>query len=99
MDVATCVRPAAEAEIDHLARLWHEGWNDAHGKLAPDGLVRARTPESFRERLALARDDTRVIGPPGAPLGLCMIKEDELYQLYVARQARGTSAAAALIAD
>jgi ribosomal protein S18 acetylase RimI-like enzyme len=28
-----------------------------------------------------------------------MIKEDELYQLYVARQARGTGAAAALIAD
>jgi ribosomal protein S18 acetylase RimI-like enzyme len=28
-----------------------------------------------------------------------MIKDDELYQLYVARQARGTGAAAALIAD
>jgi ribosomal protein S18 acetylase RimI-like enzyme len=99
MNGAMSVRPATEAEIDHLARLWHEGWNDAHGKLAPEGLTKARTVDSFRERLAAALDDTRVIGLPGAPLGLCMIKDDELYQLYVARQARGTGAAAALIAD
>ena len=99
MNGAMRVRPAAEAEIDHLARLWHEGWNDAHGKLAPEGLLRARTLETFRDRLLAALDDTRVIGPAGAPLGLCMIKDDELYQLYVARQARGTGAAAALIAD
>jgi GNAT superfamily N-acetyltransferase len=93
------VRTASEAEIDHLARLWHEGWNDAHGKLAPAGLVQARTLETFRDRLAAALDDTRVIGPAGAPLGLCMLKEDELYQLFVAREARGTGVAAALIAD
>ena len=99
MNGAMSARPVTETEIDHLARLWHEGWNDAHGRLAPEGLVRARTLELFRERLVAARDDTRVIGPPGAPLGLCMIKDDELYQLYVARQARGTGAAAALIAD
>jgi GNAT superfamily N-acetyltransferase len=99
MNGAMNVRALEAQEIDHLARLWHEGWNDAHGKLAPEGLVRARTLELFRERLAAALDDTRVIGPPGAPLGLCMIKDDELYQLYVARHVRGTGAAAALIAD
>ena len=99
MNGTMSARPVTETEIDHLARLWHEGWNDAHGKLAPEGLTKARTVDSFRERLAAALDDTRVIGPPGAPLGLCMIKDDELYQLYVARQARGTGAAAALIAD
>jgi GNAT superfamily N-acetyltransferase len=93
------VRALEAQDINHLARLWHEGWNDAHGKLAPDGLVKARTLELFRERLVAALDDPRVIGPPGAPFGLCMIKDDELYQLYVARQARGTGAAAALIAD
>ena len=97
--MAMNVRAAETGEIDHLARLWHEGWNDAHGKLAPEGLVRARTLELFQDRLAAALDDTRVVGPAGAPLGLCMIKDDELYQLYVARQARGTGVAAALIAD
>jgi len=61
--------------------------------------VRARKLETFRDRLAAALDDTRVIGPVGAPLGLCMLKDDELYQLFVAREARGTGVAAALIAD
>ncbi len=61
--------------------------------------MRARKLETFRDRLAAALDDTRVIGPVGAPLGLCMLKDDELYQLFVAREARGTGVAAALIAD
>lgn len=93
------VRPVDPGEIDHLAQLWHDGWQDAHARLAPPGLARARTLKSFRERLAAALDDTRVAGPAGAPLGLCMLKDDELYQLYVARAARGSGVAAALIAD
>ena len=93
------VRPAVEAEVDHLARLWHEGWHDAHAALAPPGLVRARTHESFRERMAAALADTFVIGPPGAPSGFYMLKGDELYQFYVARAARGSGVAAVLIAD
>ena len=92
-------RTAETHEIDHLARLWHEGWNDAHAALAPAGLVQARTLASFRERLAAALSDTRIAGPVGAPLGLCVIKEDELYQLYVARAARGSGVGAMLIAD
>ncbi len=91
-------RPST-AEIDHLARLWHEGWHDAHASLAPPGLVRARTLDSFRERMAAALADTFVIGPPGAPSGFFMLKDDELYQFYVAREARGSGIAAALIAD
>src|SRR3954469_14904721 len=74
MDDVMAVRPAQAADIDHLARLWHQGWNDAHGTLAPQGLVRARTLESFRERLVAALADTRVGGPVGQPSGLCMIK-------------------------
>jgi len=93
------VRTVDPGEIDPLAQLWHDGWQDAHASLAPPGLARARTLKSFRERLAAALDDTRVAGPAGAPLGLCMLKDDELYQLYVAREARGSGVAATLIAD
>lgn len=93
------VRAAEADEIDHLARLWHDGWNDAHAALAPPGLVAARTLASFRERLAAALPDICVVGPAGAPLGLCIIKEDELYQLFLARAARGTGAAVALLDD
>jgi len=93
------VRAAEARELDHLAQLWYDGWRDAHAKLSPPGLVQARTLASFRDRLAAALAETRVAGPVGAPVGLCMIKDDELYQLYVGREARGSGVAAALIAD
>jgi GNAT superfamily N-acetyltransferase len=93
------VRPAEPAELDHLARLWHGAWSDAHEKLAAPEVTRARTLESFRERLAAILPDVRVAGPAGAALGLCIIKDDELYQLFVAPAARGSGVAAALIDD
>jgi GNAT superfamily N-acetyltransferase len=93
------VRPAEASELDHLARVWHDAWHEAHGALAPAGLLAARTVDTFRARLAVMLDDTRVIGPPDAPLGLCVIKDDELHQLFVARAARGTGVAVALIDD
>ena len=92
-------RAMEESEIGAVARIWHDGWHDAHASLAPPGLRRARTFESFRERLAAARDATRVAGPVGAPLGMFMLKADELNQFYLARQARGSGLAAALIVD
>ena len=92
---AMSVRPAVAAEIDHLARLWHEGWHDAHGTLAPPRLVRARTLASFTARMAATLADTFVAGTSG----FFMLKGDELYQFYVARAARGSGIAPALIAD
>jgi ribosomal protein S18 acetylase RimI-like enzyme len=93
------VRSAEEAEVDHLGQVWYEGWQDAHAKIVPADLARLRTLESFRERLAAALSTVRVIGPLGSPLGFYMLKDDELYQLYVSAQARGSGVAAALIAD
>lgn len=92
-------RPVAVAEIDHLAQLWHDGWQDAHARVAPEGLTRARTLATFKERLAAALPESYVIGPFGAPTGFFMLKGDELYQFYVARDARGSGIAAALMAD
>jgi GNAT superfamily N-acetyltransferase len=93
----TIVRPAEVAELDQLARLWHEGWHDAHAAIAPAGVVAARTLPRFRARLGTAMGDTFVIGPCGAPDGFFMLKDDELYQFYVARDARGRGVAAALM--
>jgi ribosomal protein S18 acetylase RimI-like enzyme len=93
------VRSAGTAEIDHLARLWHEVWHESHAPLMPPELTRLRTLESFRERLQAALPDIQVAGPVGAPVGFCVLNGDELYQLFVSRQARGSGLAAALIAD
>jgi GNAT superfamily N-acetyltransferase len=93
------VRSAAADEIDHLATVWYDGWQDAHAKLLPAELARARTLESFRTRMAEALSDVRVVGPAGAPVGFYMLRGDELYQLYVSAQSRGSGVAAALMAD
>jgi len=93
------VRSAKETEIDHLAKIWYEGWHDAHGQIAPAELTRLRTLESFRDRLQAALPDVRVVGTSGELLGFCIIKGNELYQLYVSAPSRGSGVAAALIAD
>jgi len=93
------VRPAEAAEIDHLAKVWYDGWHDAHARILPAELTRIRTLESFRDRLRAALADVRVVGPVPTPVGFCMLKGDELYQLYVSAEARGTGVAAVLVAD
>lgn len=92
------VRAARTDEIDALARLWFDGWQDAHATVVPLALARARTYESFAARLKAALGDVRVAGP-GAPLGFHWVKDDELYQFYVVAEARGRGVAQALIAD
>src|SRR5262245_36416978 len=93
------VRDPEPREVDHLAQTWHDGWQDAHALIVPAALKRARTLESFRERMRDRLTDVRVVGPTGSPLGFAMLKDDGLYQLYVSAAARGSGVAAALIAD
>jgi GNAT superfamily N-acetyltransferase len=93
------VRDAKEAEIGRLAQIWYDGWQDAHAKILPAELRRLRTLESFTARLTENLGDVRVDGPIGTPLGFSVTKGDELYQLYVSAESRGTDVAAALVAD
>lgn len=93
------VRFAGPAEIDHLARLWHDSWHDAHAPLVPPDLTRLRTLESFRKRLQAAFPNIYVAGSRGAPVGFCVLKGEELSQLFVSPEARGSGVAAMLIAD
>jgi len=93
------VRCAEKFEIDQLAKLWYDGWQDAHAQILPAELKRLRTLENFRERLQAALADVRVVGPCGLPAGFCIVNGDELYQLYVSSAARGSGIAAALTAD
>ena len=93
------VRAAEEGEIDHLAKIWYDGWHEAHAQIVPAELIRLRSLESFRDRLQAAFPDVRVVGPCGEPVGFCIIKGNELYQLFVSARSRGSGVAAALIAD
>ena len=93
------VRDAHESELAELSRLWYDSWQDSHAHLLPSELTRLRTLDSFRERLRVTLPAVRVVGPVGAPLGFCLVRGDELYQLFVSAAARGTGVAAALVAD
>jgi ribosomal protein S18 acetylase RimI-like enzyme len=93
------LRSAEEAELDHLAKIWYDGWRDAHAQIVPAELARVRTLESFRDRLQAALSTVRVAVVSGSPVGFCMLKGDELYQLYVSAPARGSGVAVALMAD
>jgi GNAT superfamily N-acetyltransferase len=93
------VRPIERTEVGIVARLWYDGWQDAHAEILPSELARHRTLESFTQRLEAELPNVRAVGPVGAPLGFHLLKGDELNQFYVAAQSRGTGVAAALIAD
>jgi ribosomal protein S18 acetylase RimI-like enzyme len=92
-------RPAVAEDIEPLARLWHCCWHEAHAAITPPALVALRTPGLFATRLENLGDRLRVAGPTGAPLGLCIVRTNHLDQLYVARTARGTGLATALLHD
>jgi ribosomal protein S18 acetylase RimI-like enzyme len=94
---ALAVRVAEAAELDSLATVWYDAWQDAHAAIVPAELARFRTWESFRDRLEKALPSVRVVGPAGAPVGFYMLKDDELYQLFVSASARGSGVAATLI--
>ena len=93
------VRDAEPDEIDQIAKVWFDSWRDAHAQIVPANLTAARTLESLRDRVKASLDELRVVGDRGNPVGFAMVKDDELYQLFVAADARGTGVAAALIAD
>jgi len=93
------IRPAEQTEVDQLAQVWFDAWRDAHAQIVPAELARLRTLENFRERMQKELPKVRVAGSPGEPVGFCLVKDNELYQLFVAAPARGTGVAAALMAD
>ena len=85
------VRFAVASELDRLARVWYDAWRDAHAMIVPPELVQRRTLASFRMRLEVALPSVRVVGPPGAPVGFCIVRRDELDQLFVAANLSITS--------
>ena len=86
-------------ELDPLARVWFDAWNDAHAQIVSPELKRLRTFESFQSKTSGGPSRHPGRGSPGFPVGFYILKGDELYQLFVAAGARGTGVAAALIDD
>ena len=90
--------PSAE-QISEVAAIWAAGWQEAHADIVPAALTALRTPGSFLKRAQNAAGQTRIALSEGTVLGFVMVQADELYQMYVAPEGRGTGVAQALMAD
>jgi len=91
------LRPATPEDSPEVAEIWCNGWRDGHLGGVPDELVAVRTPASFRSRAANRVADTTVATVNGAIAGFTMVAGDEVEQVYVAKQHRGTGIAARLL--
>lgn len=93
------IRFAELSEIPALAKLWHDGWQEAHADHVPDALIALRSLDSFAKRFVDMLPTTCTIGAVSDPIGFCAVRENEIYQMYVGPVARGTGAAGRLISD
>lgn len=91
------IRPAVPADAVGIARIWQEGWADAHLGHVADALVVARTPASFAERAHELLADTLVAVRGDVVAGFVTIDGDQVDQLYPDRAARGVGIGAALL--
>lgn len=93
------IRAARPEEAHQLADIWHQGWMDAHAHLLPQALRKFRTLTSFRRRVDELIPIIRVAETQEAAVGFHIVREDELYQLYVSASHRGAGPAKLLIKD
>nr|WP_300143094.1 GNAT family N-acetyltransferase [Propionicimonas sp.] len=98
-EASLVLRPAVVADASDIARIWREGWLDAHLGHVPAELVAARTSASFEERAIDRIAGTIVADGPEAAVGFVMIDGDQVDQLYLDRSARGAGVGAALLAE
>jgi ribosomal protein S18 acetylase RimI-like enzyme len=91
------LRAATPGDVDAIAQLWHAGWRDGHLGHVPPALHHHRTPEDFRKRVPPRLQTTTVAVINSAVVGFVVVRDDEIEQIYVAQEARGSGVAAALL--
>ena len=94
------IRSADAADVDCLARIWFQGWHDAHVSIVPAELTKLRTLESFGPRLraGLVTFASSPILSAAQSASRCS-RTRSCHRLYMAATSRGTGVAAELLAD
>jgi GNAT superfamily N-acetyltransferase len=99
------LRPATLGDAGAVATIWRDGWRDGHLGNVPGSLVAIRTPESFQIRAAERVGDTVIAeavalaGAGSAVAGFVMVVGDEVEQVYVSADHRGSGVAGLLLAE
>ncbi|MFN8194202.1 MAG: GNAT family N-acetyltransferase [Nocardioidaceae bacterium] len=92
------IRPATAEDAGDIARVWEAAWHDAHDGRVPQELVRARPSSYFLEEAPRRVVDTLVAADgQGRVLGMVIVRADEVVQLMVAAEARGSGAGSSLM--
>ena len=91
------LRRAERADVDAIAAVWYAGWRESHLGHVPDTLLAHRRPDQFRARVPELLDTTTVATVDGQIAGFIVTNRDEIEQLYVASDHRGSSIATALL--
>ncbi|HYO81264.1 MAG TPA: GNAT family N-acetyltransferase [Bryobacteraceae bacterium] len=96
---AVLLRRATPEDAPRVAEIWHSGWRDGHLGGVPEALVVARTPESFFKRAVARFQSATVAEVDGVVAGFIMVEADEVEQVYVAAEHRGTGIAQLLLTE
>ncbi|MCP2246876.1 GNAT family N-acetyltransferase [Lentzea aerocolonigenes] len=92
------VRRATPEDARAVARIWYPGWCDAHLGNVPQQLVDARPETTFEPRALEHVQHTTVATVDGEVAGFVMVVGDEVEQVYVSADHRGSGVARALLA-
>jgi ribosomal protein S18 acetylase RimI-like enzyme len=98
-DDAPVLRPASDDDVEVLAVLWHDGWCDGHLADAPAVLLKDRTLDVFRARTKFRLGDMTVATVDGTVAGFVIVTDDEVEQVYVDRDFRGTAVAKTVLRE
>ena len=91
------LRAATPDDVPAIGRIWHAAWHDGHDGHVPDALQAVRTEESFPRRAAHLVPRSIVAERDGAVVGFATVTGDEVEQIFVTQDARGTGAARLLL--
>jgi GNAT superfamily N-acetyltransferase len=98
-DSGVTLRPAVPGDAAEIAEIWYRGWCDGHLGFVPDELASARTEGSFLTRAAERVGDTTVAEVQGRVAGFIVVVDDEVEQVYVSADHRGTGVAGVLLSE
>jgi GNAT superfamily N-acetyltransferase len=93
------VRAARDEDVQAVGGIWANGWRDGHLGHVPAALADVRTPESFHARAAQRVAGTTVAVAGDSIAGFVMVVGDEVEQVYVGAEHRGTGIAGTLLAE
>jgi GNAT superfamily N-acetyltransferase len=93
------LRPATADDISAIAPIWHRGWQDGHVGHVPEDLITARTERSFWSRTVRRLPATTIAEIDGAVAGFVIVVGDEVEQVYVSEDHRGSGVAGILLAE